>query len=71
MLESKPQCFTHFLPRLENRRGLFNFGGTSLKTLFGTATVADIHELHDVFDKVDSRNSDLLNLLSDPLGYLM
>jgi hypothetical protein len=69
-LESKLQSFTQFLPRLDNKRGLLNLGGTILKRLFGTATIAHIHQLHDVFEKLDSRNSDLLHSLSDQLTYV-
>jgi hypothetical protein len=69
-LESKLQSFAQFLPRLDNKRGLLNLGGTILKSLFGTATIADIHQLHDVFEKLDSRNSDLLHSLSDQLTYV-
>jgi len=34
--------FQQLLPKLDSRRGLFNFSGTVLKTLFGTATITDM-----------------------------
>jgi len=49
-LDSKLLEFNKFLTRLDRRRGLLNIGGTVLKTLFGTATISDIQELHSVSD---------------------
>jgi len=46
-LEFKLSDFYQFLPKLDSRRGLINLDGTILKTLFGTATVTDIHSLHE------------------------
>jgi len=49
-LEFKLGDFYQILPKLDSRRGLTNLGGTILKTLFGTATVTDIHLLHETID---------------------
>jgi hypothetical protein len=49
-LESKLHDFHQILPRLDRRRGLVNFGGSILKTLFGTATTADVQQLHDALN---------------------
>ena len=40
-LESKLINLKRFLPKPERRRGLLNVGGSILKLIFGTATVAD------------------------------
>jgi hypothetical protein len=45
-LEQKLYDFYQILPKLDSRRGLIDFGGTILRTLFGTATLTDIHSLH-------------------------
>jgi len=39
------------LPKLDSRRGILNFGGTILQTLFGIATVSDLHILHETIEK--------------------
>jgi hypothetical protein len=51
-------------------RGLLNLGGRVLKLLFGTATVFDVHKLHGVFDKLNSRHSGLVHSLTDRLTYI-
>jgi len=43
ILESRLLNFQQMLPKLDNRRGILNFGGTILQTLFGIATVSDLH----------------------------
>ena len=47
LLELKLHDFHQILPRLDRRRGQVNFGGSVLKTLFGTATIAEVQQLHD------------------------
>jgi hypothetical protein len=44
--------------------GLLNFSGNILWTLFGRATVADIHSLHDTLDELQSSTSDIHSLTS-------
>jgi hypothetical protein len=39
--------FKSILPRLDNRRALLNVAGSFFKILFGTATVADLEQLHN------------------------
>jgi hypothetical protein len=46
-LESRLNNFKQFLPKLDPRRGLINAGSIVLRTLFGTATIADLHALHE------------------------
>jgi hypothetical protein len=62
--------FQQLLPRLDRRRSLVNFGGTVLKTLFGTATVADIHLLHETLDGLQSATSDVVHSSNNQLTYV-
>ena len=48
---------------------MINLGGTILKTLFGTATVTDIHLLHETIDKLKSNNADISHSLTDQITY--
>jgi hypothetical protein len=66
-LDGKLYDFHQVLPRLDRRRGLVNFGGTILKALFGTATYADIHSLHDALNELQLQNSDISHSLSNHL----
>jgi len=69
ILEDKLHDFYQILPRPGPRRGLLNLGGNILKTIFGTATVSDIHELHGVLD-LQNRNSDIVYSLANQLTYV-
>jgi len=69
-LESKLHDFHQILPRLDRRRGLVNFGGSILKTLFGTATIADVQQLHDALNDLQLQNSDITHSLSNQLSYV-
>jgi len=70
ILEVKLHNFYQILPRPGPRRGLLNLGGNILKTIFGTATVSDIHELHCVLDDLQNRNSDIVHCLENQLTYV-
>ena len=69
-MESRLNYFYQLLPKLESRRGIMNLGGTVLKTLFRTATVAHIHQLHQTLDQLKSRNADIVHSLSDQVTYI-
>jgi hypothetical protein len=69
-LENKLHDFHQILPQLDNRRGLLNLGGTVLKTLFGTATIADVSLLHDTLDELKSRNSEIVHSVANQLTYV-
>jgi hypothetical protein len=45
-LECRMSYFYQLLPRLDNRRGIMNLGGTVLKSLFRVALAADVDRLH-------------------------
>ena len=70
ILKDKLHDFYQILPRPDPRRGLLNLGGNILKTIFGTATVSDIHELHCVLDDLQNRNSDIVHCLENQLTYV-
>jgi len=69
-LEVRLYNFQQLLPRLDRRRGLINFGGTVLQTLFGTATIADIHLLHETLDGLKSTTFDIVHSLNSQLTYV-
>ena len=69
-LEVRLYNFQQLLPRLDRRRGLINFGGTVLKTLFGTAPIADIHLLHKTLDGLSFTTSDIVHSLNSQLTYV-
>jgi hypothetical protein len=69
-LELKLYNFQQILPKLENRRGLINFGGTILKSLFGTATTADLLSLHRTLDDLQEKHADVTHTLSNQLTYI-
>jgi len=49
------------LPRLDRRRSVLVIGGTILRTLFGTATLADLNKLHNTLDELKDKTSDLIH----------
>jgi len=38
-------------------------GGTILRTLFGTATLAELNKLHNTLDELEDKNSELVHSL--------
>jgi hypothetical protein len=64
ILECKLNYFYQFLPRLDRRRSILGVGGTILRMLFGTATLADLNNLHSTLDELKDKNSDLVHSLS-------
>ena len=68
VLESKLYSFKQIFPKLHSRRGLFNFGGSVLKTQFGTAIVAGV--THKVFDELQSRQQDVVHSLNNQVTYI-
>ena len=68
-LELRLHNFRQVLPKLDRRRGLVDFGGAVLKTLFGTATVSDIHDLHEVISELQSSQRDVIHSISKQVTY--
>jgi len=69
-LETKLYQFKQLFPKKETRRSLMNFGGTVLRTLFGTATVADLHRLHEALGELQDKNSEVVHSLSKQVTYI-
>jgi len=69
-LEVRLHNFQHGLPRLNRRRSLLNFGGTILKSVFGTATIHDINSLHEKLNGLQSSTSDIVHSLSNKITYV-
>jgi hypothetical protein len=69
-LELKLHYFQQFLPKRDGQRGLKNFGGTVLRTLFGTALDTDVHLLHDTLNELQSTNSDIVHSLFNQVTYI-
>jgi hypothetical protein len=56
-LEARLREFSQLLPRLEKRKGLVDLGESILKTLFGTATIADLHSLHGTLSELEAKEA--------------
>jgi hypothetical protein len=69
-LDWKISNFQQILPRPEPRRGVINFGGSVLKSLFGVATVADAHKLPESLNDLQASYLDVAHSLSDQLNYI-
>ena len=69
-LELRLSNFQQFLPRLDRRRGLLNLGGTILKTLFGTANLSDLGQLHGTIDELMSKEADIVHSLANQMNYV-
>jgi hypothetical protein len=68
--ETNLSNFYQFLPRLDRRRALVDFGGTALKFLFRTATQTDVRSLHSALNELHSKNSDIVHSLSQQITYI-
>jgi hypothetical protein len=69
-LEQKLYDFYQILPKINSLRGLIDSGVTILTTLFGTASLTDIHSLHETLDQLKSRDSDIARFLSSQISYI-
>jgi len=69
-LDWKISNFQQILPRPDPRRGLINLGGSVLKSLFGVATVADAHKLHESLNDLQVSYLDVAHSLSEQLTYI-
>jgi len=64
-LESRLSSNQQLLPRPDRRRGILNLGGTVLKALFQTVSMADVHELHSTLGELKSEEADIVNSLGN------
>jgi len=69
-LESKLGQFKQLFPKVEPQRSLLNLGGTVLRTLFGTATMTDLHRLHEGMGELQGRNAEVAHSLSKQVTYI-
>ena len=69
-MEWRLHNFKQVLPKLDRLRGLIDFGGAVLKTSFGTATVSDVHELHEVFNELQLSQTDIVRSISKQVKYI-
>ena len=58
------------LHRADKRRGLLNVGETALKALFGTATISDLHTVHETLDKSQEKQVDISQVVAQQLTYI-
>ena len=68
-LQSKLINLKRFLPRPERRRGLLTVGGSFLKLIFGTVTVADLADLHTTVDSLNQKQGEVVHSLNQQLTY--
>jgi hypothetical protein len=47
-----------------------NLGGTVVKSLIGTTTVADLHELHSTLGKLKPKEAGIVHSLANQLTYV-
>jgi len=69
-LESKLGQFKQLFPKKEPKRSLMNLGGTVLRTLFGTATMTDLHRLHEALGELQDKNSEVAHSLSKQVTFI-
>ena len=69
-LDWKISKFQQILPKTDPRRGMINFVGSVLKSLFGIATVADAHKLHESLKDLQASYLDVAHSLSNQLTYI-
>ena len=65
IMECKLNDFYQFLPLLDHQCSILGSGGTILRTMFGTATLADLSKLHNTLDELKDKNSDIVHSLSN------
>jgi hypothetical protein len=63
-LESKLCQFKQLFPKKEPKRSFMNFEVSVLRALFGTATMADLHRLHEAMGELQDKNSEVAHSVS-------
>ena len=58
------------MTKLDPRQGPIDFGGAVLKTLFRTAIISDVHELHEVFNELLGSQTDVIRSISKQVTYM-
>jgi hypothetical protein len=68
-IAEKLASIRHFLPRNSRKRGLFNVGGSMLKSLFFTATILDLDALHMTIDEIEKKQDAVTHSLDRQVTY--
>jgi hypothetical protein len=69
LLDSSLTKLRRILLRADRKRGLVKAGGSFLKILFGTATMADLADLHATFDTLRLKQGEVIHALNHQLMY--
>jgi hypothetical protein len=67
-LEVRLREFLQLLSRLDKRRGLVDLGESILKTLFGTATIADLHNVHSTLSELEAKDAVISHSLNNQIS---
>jgi hypothetical protein len=68
--ETKLADLKEYLPKADKRRGFLDIGGTFLKTLFGTATVADLNDVHATVNDLHKKQDTIVHATNQQVAYL-
>jgi hypothetical protein len=68
-LEDRLSRIQRYSPKSWRKRGLLDIGGSVLKSLFGTAMVLDLNELHSAVNELDRKQDNLTHSLEWQLLY--
>jgi hypothetical protein len=68
-LHSELKDLEKFLQNSRQKRGLLNFGGDVLNFLFGTATSAELHTLHQTVEGIKKQQTTITHLIEHQLTY--
>jgi len=66
-LESKLAGLKEFLPKVDNRRGLMDEGGSVLKALLGFATVIYVNDLHATIEVMKKKEDIIVHSLNQQI----
>jgi hypothetical protein len=69
-LEVTLREFLQVIPRSDKRRGLVDLGGSVLKTLFGTATIADLHQVPSTLSELEAKEAVIFHSPNNQLSYV-
>jgi hypothetical protein len=69
-LENEVRSFREVLPRENYKRATLNVTGSVFKFLVGTATLADVSDLHDEVQVMHQKRDEIVHSVNDQLTYL-
>jgi outer membrane murein-binding lipoprotein Lpp len=68
-LDSQLENLKRFMPKADRRRGLINAAGSLLQVLFGTATEADMNNLHSTVDMLNRKQNEIVHPVNQQVTY--